>query len=611
MEEDFKDSVHVITELALEFSAQAQGQLKERALQHQTLPPIFLLITMHKLSQYELEREANIARNRALMEGLEVSHISSTLGIAKKAKPAAKPKPVQPAKRKRKDTEEEAPRRQSARLRKTTVDPNETPAQKKKREAEEEALRIKQEEERLAAEEQARAAKRPRHEDLVLHKLVEQDPEDISTLNTTFKSVISQPQPRRVGDFDGFEYENDKAKQEQREVEDLRKRLGSLKVVARAKVNQNRIYSSAYHPDVSKDLIFFGDKHGELGIWDARAPPDEIEDEDGDVDVDTREGGKYWRLQPHWPATSKSSISSIKFNPVDAHSVYTTSYDCTIRSLSFTTEVSQEIYASEDHILITHVDLTPSGHEMWISDGIGGATHLDLREGKSKARRFGLSDNKIGCISVNPARPSFILTASNNRTLKVWDVRKLQTLVSELSDSSGKAKAAEPAEYDYEVVTQFTASKRGSGLLRGEWPHDKSCSSAYWDPRGRQIVSTSYDDTLRLWNMDSSALDGSGPFKSFKPFSRIRHDCQTGRWVTILRAQWSSNPDVYPHFTIGNMKHSLDIFSGKGDLVARLSDPSRITAVQAVTCSHPNIVERAASGNASGRCVLWAPPDEE
>lgn len=172
-----------------------------------------------------------------------------------------------------------------------------------------------------------------------------------------------------------------------------------------------------------------------MGIWDARAAPEEHADEDGDVEVDNREGGKYWRLQPHWPATSKSSISNIKFNPVNAHNVswcivrpvfyalsffqvYTTSYDCTIRSLSFITEVAQEIYASEDGVLITHVDLTPSGNEMWISDGLGGATHLDLREGQSKARRYGLSDNKIGCISINPTRPNFILTASNNRTLK-------------------------------------------------------------------------------------------------------------------------------------------------------------------------------------------------
>ncbi|KAG5645242.1 hypothetical protein DXG03_006659 [Asterophora parasitica] len=60
------------------------------------------------------------------------------------------------------------------------------------------------------------------------------------------------------------------------------------------------------------------------------------------------------------------------------------------------------------------------------------------------------------------------------------------------------------------------------------------------------------------------------------------------------------------HGKIGNMNHSLDIFSCKGDLLARLADKSKISAVQAVTCSHPSIVERAASGNGSGRCVLWS-----
>lgn len=113
--------------------------------------------------------------------------------------------------------------------------------------------------------------------------------------------------------------------------------------MSRAKVTQDRIYSAAYHPEKSKDLIFFGgtcglvscnyertpanninisDKHGKLGIWDARAPADEIGDDNGDVaSTEDREGGKYWQLQPHWPATSKSSISSIKLDPIDSHSV--------------------------------------------------------------------------------------------------------------------------------------------------------------------------------------------------------------------------------------------------------------------------------------------------
>ena len=38
-----------------------------------------------------------------------------------------------------------------------------------------------------------------------------------------------------------------------------------------------------------------------------------------------------------------------------------------------------------------------------------------------------------------------------------------------------------------------------------------------------------------------------------------------------------------------------------------LSNDNRISAVQAVTCTHPSIVERAVSGNASGRVTLWGP----
>ena len=38
----------------------------------------------------------------------------------------------------------------------------------------------------------------------------------------------------------------------------LKEKLGKLKIVARAKVTQDRIYSAAYHPEPTKDLIFFG-----------------------------------------------------------------------------------------------------------------------------------------------------------------------------------------------------------------------------------------------------------------------------------------------------------------------------------------------------------------
>jgi hypothetical protein len=175
-------------------------------------------------------------------------------------------------------------------------------------------------EERLVAEEEARRAKRPRHDDLDFEALAHAttEEEELPALRSTLSHLLETPYPRAIGDRDAFVFDED-VDQEDAALTDLRDRMRNLKVVSRAKVTVDRIYSGAYHPEPTKDLIFFGDKHGMLGIWDAQATPDE--DEDDDRPPQEREGGKYWRLQMHWPATSKSSISSVKCDPIDAHSV--------------------------------------------------------------------------------------------------------------------------------------------------------------------------------------------------------------------------------------------------------------------------------------------------
>ncbi|KAI8998489.1 WD40 repeat-like protein [Trametes punicea] len=571
---------------------------------------------MSDTSDYEQERLATIARNRELLAQLGLADASQSL---KPTKSTAKP--VQP--RVKKPKEPPMPTRQSSRLRRAPIDPNESPAAKRKREREEEQRRREEEEERLAAAEREREAKRPRHHDLDLQTLVDDlSPDELAELRNTFATVLKTPRPKQISSEEAFVF--DDHKKEEVEVKQLKEKLGKLKVVSRAKVTQDRVYSAAYHPEPTKDLILFGDKHGQLGIWDARAPVEEVADEDGDVTSATDgEGGKYWRLQVHWPATSKSSISSIKFDPIDSFSVYTSAYDCTVRSLSLTSGIATEIYAT-DNILLTSIDLPPHGHEMWVADAMGGVTHMDLRAPRSNAKRYELSDQKIGSVSVNPTRPHFLVTASNSRELKIWDARMLETLSSRSlrsapnspsssSRSTSMARDGSAAtlrhEVDYEAVQRLLATKKGQSTIRASWLHNKSVSAAYWDPRGRSIVSTSYDDTLRLWDIKPSWFDKDAAFPTSRPFSMIKHNCQTGRWVTVLKAQWSANPDVYPHFTVGNMDHSVDVFSCKGDHIAKLSDRTKITAVQAVTCSHPSVVERVASGNASGRCVLWAPEE--
>ena len=65
------------------------------------------------------------------------------------------------------------------------------------------------------------------------------------------------------------------------------------------------------------------------------------------------------------------------------------------------------------------------------------------------------------------------------------------------STSLADGTPVNPFEVDTEIVKSYVDSAEGRGCLRGAWTHDKSVSSAYWDPHGRRIVSTSYDDSIR------------------------------------------------------------------------------------------------------------------
>ncbi|KAF9520558.1 hypothetical protein BS47DRAFT_1387175 [Hydnum rufescens UP504] len=542
----------------------------------------------------EARRQANIRRNEALLLELELKEAAEGLGIpppplkgkgkgkGKRPATATPARPVQPKKKPEPKAETpSAPRRQSARLTHRYADPDETPEQREKRIADLEAKRKRDEEERLEALEQERAAKRPRHNDLDLTVLAESEElsnEEIQSLRNTLEVVCREPHPRAVGK-DSPSSPPDK-EQKDHAIAELRALLSKMVIRSRAKVTQDRVYSMAYHPERTKDLVFVGDKHGQLGIWDALAPLDEP-DEDEDTEADASEGGKYWRLQPHWPKTSKSSISCIKFNPVDSHSVLTTAYDCTLRSTSFVSGKSIELFSlASASTLLTSFDLPSNGNEIWISDGLG---------------------------AVNPRRDHILVTSSNDHTLKLSFQAYIET--GSLLEEEG---APGVLEADNQIVDQFLSSRSGQGTILAEYEHGQSASSAYWDPSGTRIVSTSYDNKLRVWNLGSWPSYKNPTVRTdFSPSRQISHNCKSGKWVTVLKAQWSPNPDVTAHFTVGNMNHSLNIFAYTGEEIVRLSDSTKISAVQAVTASHPSIIERAASGNASGRCVLWGPAESD
>jgi len=96
----------------------------------------------------------------------------------------------------------------------------------------------------------------------------------------------------------------------------------------------------------------------------------------------------------------------------------------------------------------------------------------------------------------------------------------------------------------------------------------------------------------------------------FKSFIFVFLIYNNDRWVTNFRARWNTNKlnvlDIQ-HFTIGNMKHPIDIYSGEtGEEIVQLYDGNHITAISGVCQFHPSTANTTLlAGNSSGRMVCW------
>jgi hypothetical protein len=89
-----------------------------------------------------------------------------------------------------------------------------------------------------------------------------------------------------------------------------------------------------------------------------------------------------------------------------------------------------------------------------------------------------------------------------------------------------------------------------------------------------------------------------------EPATEIRHNNQTGRWVTILKPQWQLHPaDGVSKFAIANMNRFVDVYDSEGTQLAQLSGEG-ITAVPAVAELHPTH-NWVAGGTGSGKLCLW------
>lgn len=535
-------------------------------------------------SDFEKQRLANIAERDALLKKLtqeaQQAGLYSKPPSTTQAKQNKQKKKQTPAKKVKREVEV-VPRRTSSRLAGIQADS--------------EVAKRKADEEYEAAKEEARVKRQRRTDDLVLGDIIVNGDLKGNFGTDVLLKGVAKPYERT---FDAEDVKDTTDK----ELKSLRQKMSNLEIwdawePNRIKITPERIYSMSFHPTASKPIAFAGDKLGNLGIVDGSQKRDiGVKWEDGeDVGVKKEQSDSadedeeddpdpvITTIKPH-----TRTISAMHTHPSKATILYTASYDSSIRGIDLEKQTAVEIYGPtdrEEDEPVSGIDMATTDPNVIYFTTLNGAFgRHDTRESAAATELYQLSEKKIGGFSLNPLAPHYVATASLDRFMRLWDLRKITKKLP---------------------------------TLVGEYESRLSVSHAAFNSAG-QVATSSYDDTIKIHSFGVGSHGGTDALESMqtwkigyqldedvmKPETVVRHNCQTGRWVTILKPQWQRHPqDGIQKLCIGNMNRFVDVYSANGEQLAQLGGDG-ITAVPAVAVFHPT-QDWIAAGTASGKLCLW------
>lgn len=538
-------------------------------------------------SDFEKQRLANIAERDKLLAQLEVQKNAAKVNSLSKParRPASNKSKSTPAKRVKQ--EDFTPRRTSSRLAGIQADS--------------EVQREKEEKEYQAQREADIVRRQRRTDDLDLGDIVVNGKANGFFGSDFALRPLAKPNERTFG-------EDEIKETTDQELKTLRETMSGLELwdawePGRIKITPERIYSASFHPTEEKPVVFMGDKLGHLGIVDASQEPEvtqAVKTEDGeDDDEEEYSDPVITTIKPH-----TRTISSMHTHSSNPGTLFTGSYDSSIRSIDLVKQTAVEIYGPADKLEdapISGIDMSATDpNVVYFTTLHGSFGQHDYRTPSSDTKLYALSEKKIGGFTLNPVAPHYLATASLDRTMKLWDLRKLKaslpTLVGEHESRLSVSHAA------FNTAGQVATSSYDDTIKIhsfGVVPAPASTSVSKKKVKIKQESATAKLESMTTWKA-GHVLDEA----VMSPEITISHNNQTGRWVTILRPQWQRYPsDSIQKFVIGNMNRFVDVYSANGEQLAQLGGDT-ITAVPAVAVFHPT-KDWIAAGTASGKLCLW------
>uniref|UniRef100_M4B5T5 WD repeat-containing protein 76 n=1 Tax=Hyaloperonospora arabidopsidis (strain Emoy2) TaxID=559515 RepID=M4B5T5_HYAAE len=324
------------------------------------------------------------------------------------------------------------------------------------------------------------------------------------------------------------------------------------------KAVQARIYSMAFLPRADRVVVACGDKMGHVALWTPLAAA----------------------KMKHESAVSPLAVYRPHENPVsqlifsDSSKLVSSSFDGTVREFDLRAAKSLVIYDTSEDAGISSLATASMAQCYYASCDDGTVRLIDRRAQNVQSSRYQLHEKKINTVHKHPSLDFCIATASLDRTVCLWDARKMSTA------------------QNVPLVTL---------------PHYRSVNCAYFSPRdGAWLVTVGQDSFVDMFDMSSLTehkLSDELTTALPKPI-RVRHNNMTGRWLTKLHAAW--DPKRPKHFVLGclDQPRRIQIFRAGRRRPVRELMSDNFASVHSINAFHPHL-ELIAGGNSSGRLALW------